>query len=81
MKKIYTITTIIITLLVLAGCAKELEENVQKPEGPHTDGETMILGAVLPDSPDSSASDAAATQSADTKTTIVNNGNSTYSVH
>lgn len=80
MKKIYTITTIIITLLVLAGCAKELEENVQKPEGPQTDGETMVLGAVLPDSPDSSASDAAATQSADTKTTISDNGNSTYSV-
>lgn len=81
MKRIYTITTIIITSLALAGCAKELEENVQKPEGPQTTGETMVLGAVLPDSPDSSASDAAATQSADTKTTIVNNGNSTYSVH
>ena len=80
MKRIYTITTIIITSLVLAGCAKELEENVQKPEGPQTTGETMVLGAVLPDSPDSSASDAAATQSADTKTTISDNGNSTYSV-
>lgn len=80
MKKIYTITTIIITLLVLAGCAKELEENVQKPEGPQTTGETMVLGAVLPDSPDSSASDAAATQSADTKTTISDNGDKTYSV-
>lgn len=80
MKRIYTITTIIITSLALAGCTKELEENVQKPEGPQTTGETMVLGAVLPDSPDSSASDAAATQSADTKTTISDNGNSTYSV-
>ena len=80
MKRIYTITTIIITSLAIAGCAKELEENVQKPEGPQTTGETMVLGAVLPDSPDSSASDAAATQSADTKTTISDNGNSTYSV-
>lgn len=80
MKRIYTITTIIITSLAIAGCAKELEENVQKPEGSQTTGETMVLGAVLPDSPDSSASDAAATQSADTKTTISDNGNSTYSV-
>ena len=81
MKRIYTITTIIITSLALAGCAKELEENIQKPEGPQTTGETMVLGAVLPDSPDSSASDAAATQSADTKTTISDNGDKTYSVH
>ena len=80
MKRIYTITTIIITSLALAGCAKELEENVQKPEEPQTTGETMVLGAVLPDSPDSSASDAAATQSADTKTTISDNGDKTYSV-
>lgn len=81
MKRIYTTTTIIITSLALAGCAKELEENVQKPEGPQTTGETMVLGAVLPDSPDSSASDAAATQSADTKTTISDNSDNTYSVH
>lgn len=80
MKRIYTITTIIITSLALAGCAKELEENVQKPEGPQTTGETMVLGAVLPDSPDSSASDAADVQSADTKTTISYNGDKTYSV-
>ncbi len=69
------------TALALAGCAKELEENVQKPDGPRTDGETMILGAVLPDSPDSpDSADAAASQSADTKTTISDNGNKTYSV-
>ena len=82
MKRIYTITTIIITALTLAGCAKELEENVQKPDGPRTDGETMILGAMLPDSPDSAedSADAAAPQSADTKTTISDNGDKTYSV-
>ncbi len=79
MKRIYTITTIIMSALALAGCAKELEENVQKPDEPHTDGETMVLGAMLPDSPDSSDSDAAA-RSADTKTTISDNGDKTYSV-
>ena len=69
------------TALVLAGCAKELEENVQKPDAPQTDGETMVLGAVLPDSPDTSDSaDATAPQSADTKTTISDNGDKTYSV-
>ena len=64
------------TALALAGCAKELEENVQKPDEPKTDGETMVLGAVLPDSPDADA----AAQSADTKTTISDNGDKTYSV-
>lgn len=76
MKRIYFITTIIMTALALAGCAKELEENVQKPDEPKTDGETMVLGAVLPDSPDADA----AAQSADTKTTISDNGDKTYSV-
>ena len=83
MKRIYTITTIIMTALALAGCAKELEENVQKPDEPQTDGETMILGAVLPDSPDTSDSADAAAQSADTKTTIEryeNDGKVAYSV-
>ena len=66
----------------IAGCAKEQEENVQKPAAPQTDGETMILGAMLPDSPDSSDSDVAA-RSADTKTTIErheNDGKVAYSV-
>ena len=80
MKRIYTITTIIMTALALAGCAKELEEDVQKPDAPQTDGETMVLGAVLPDSPDTSDSADAAAQSSDTKTTISDNGNKTYSV-
>lgn len=81
MKRIYTITTIIMTALALAGCAKELEEDVQKPDAPQTDDETMVLGAVLPDSPVSSDSaDAAAPQSVGTKTTISDNGDKTYSV-
>lgn len=80
MKRIYSITTIIMTALALTGCAKELEENVQKPDEPKTEDGTMILGAMLPDSPDSSDSDVAA-RSADTKTTISDNGDKTYSVH
>ena len=52
--------------LALAGCAKELEENVQKPDESKTEDGTMVLGAMLPDSPDADA----AAQSADTKTTI-----------
>lgn len=76
--------------LAIAGCAKELEENNQVPkedpkeepkDDPKVEDGTMVLGAVLPDSPDSSASDAAATQSADTKTTISDNSDNTYSVH
>lgn len=82
MKRIYSITTIIMTALALTGCAKELEENVQKPDEPKTEDGTMILGAMLPDSPDSSDSDVAA-RSADTKTTIErheNDGKVAYSV-
>ena len=79
MKRIYSIITIIMSALALAGCAKELEENVQKPDESKTEDGTMVLGAVLPDSPDASDYDAAA-QSADTKTTISDNGDKTYSV-
>ena len=77
MKRIYSITTIIMTALALTGCAKELEENVQKPDEPKTEDGTMVLGAMLPDFPDS---DATGAQSADTKTTISYNGDKTYSV-
>lgn len=66
MKRIYSIITIIMSALALAGCAKELEENVQKPDESKTEDGTMVLGAMLPDSPDADA----AAQSADTKTTI-----------
>lgn len=89
MKRIYTITTIIMAALAIAGCAKELEENNQVPkedpkeepkDDPKVEDGTMVLGAMLPDSPDASDYDAAV-QSADTKTTISDNGNKTYSVH
>lgn len=75
--------------LAIAGCAKELEENNQVPkedpkeepkDDPKVEDGTMVLGAMLPDSPDASDYDAAV-QSADTKTTISDNGNKTYSVH
>ena len=64
------------TALAIAGCAKELEENVTKPDEPKTEDGTMVLGAMLPDSPDADGS----AQSADTKTTISDNGDKTYSV-
>lgn len=75
--------------LAIAGCAKELEENNQVPkedpkeepkDEPKVEDGTMVLGAMLPDYPDASDYDAAA-QSADTKTTISDNGDKTYSVH
>ena len=89
MKRIYTITTIIMAALAIAGCAKELEENSQVPkedpkeepkDDPKVEDGTMVLGAMLPDYPDASDYDAAV-QSADTRTTISDNGDKTYSVH
>lgn len=75
--------------LAIAGCAKEFEENNQVPkedpkeepkDDPKVEDGTMVLGAMLPDYPDASDHDAAV-QSADTKTTISDNGDKTYSVH
>lgn len=75
--------------LAIAGCAKELEENNQvlkedpkeePKDDPKVEDGTMVLGAMLPDYPDASDYDAAV-QSADTKTTISDNGDKTYSVH
>lgn len=75
--------------LAIAGCAKELEENNQvlkedpkeePKDDPRVEDGTMVLGAMLPDYPDASDYDAAV-QSADTKTTISDNGDKTYSVH
>ncbi len=89
MKRIYTITTIIMAALAISGCAKELEENNQVPkedpkeepkDDPKVEEGTMVLGAMLPDYPDAADHDAAV-QSADTKTTISDNGDKTYSVH
>lgn len=75
--------------LAISGCAKELEENNQVPkedpkeepkDDPKVEEGTMVLGAMLPDYPDAADHDAAV-QSADTKTTISDNGDKTYSVH
>ena len=77
MKRIYTITTIIMAALAIAGCAKELEENNQVPkedpkdeskeepkDDPKVEDGTMLLGAMLPDYPDASDYDAAAQSAA-----------------
>lgn len=79
--------------LAIAGCAKELEENNQvlkedpkdeskeePKDDPKVEDGTMVLGAMLPDYPDASDYDAAV-RSADTRTTISDNGDKTYSVH
>lgn len=58
-------------VLAVAGCAKEIEGELQAPEQPDDEAETMVIGAELSDSPD--ADDV-------TKTLISDNGNKTYSV-
>lgn len=57
--------------LAVAGCAKEIEGELQAPEQPEDNVGTMVIGAELSDSPD--ADDV-------TKTLISDNGDKTYSV-
>lgn len=57
--------------LAVAGCAKEIEGELQAPEQPEDNVGTMVIGAELSDSPD--VDDV-------TKTLISDNGNKTYSV-
>ena len=57
--------------LAVAGCAKEIEGEIQTPEQPEDEAGTMVIGAELSDSPD--ADDV-------TKTLISDNGDKTYSV-
>lgn len=57
--------------LALAGCAKEIEGEIQVPEQQEEEAGTMVIGAELSDSPD--ADDV-------TKTLISDNGDKTYSV-
>lgn len=57
--------------LAVAGCAKEIEGEIQAPEQPEDEAGTMVIGAELSDSPD--ADDV-------TKTLISDNGDKTYSV-
>ena len=58
-------------VLAAAGCAKEIEGEIQVPEQQEDEAGTMVIGAELSDSPD--ADDA-------TKTLISDNGGKTYSV-
>lgn len=58
-------------VLAAAGCAKEIEGEIQVPEQQEDEAGTMVIGAELSDSPD--ADDV-------TKTLISDNGNKTYSV-
>lgn len=57
--------------LALAGCAKEIEGEIQVPEQQEDEAGTMVIGAELSESPD--ADDV-------TKTLISDNGDKTYSV-
>lgn len=57
--------------LAAAGCAKEIEGEIQVPEQQEEEAGTMVIGAELSDSPD--ADDV-------TKTLISDNGDKTYSV-
>ena len=58
-------------VLAVAGCAKEIEGEVQVPEQQEDEAGTMVIGAELSDSPD--VDDV-------TKTLISDNGDKTYSV-
>lgn len=58
-------------VLAVAGCAKEIEGEIQAPEQQEDEAGTMVIGAELSDSPD--ADDV-------TKTLISDNGDKTYSV-
>lgn len=57
--------------LAVAGCAKEIEGEIQTPEQQEDEAGTMVIGAELSDSPD--VDDV-------TKTLISDNGDKTYSV-
>lgn len=58
-------------VLAVAGCAKEIEGEIQVPEQQEDEAGTMVIGAELSDSPD--VDDV-------TKTLISDNGDKTYSV-
>ena len=71
MKRIIYFMTVVAVVLAAAGCAKEIEGEIQAPEQPEDNVGTMVIGAELSDSPD--ADDV-------TKTLISDNGDKTYSV-
>lgn len=71
MKRIFDFMTVAAVVLAAAGCAKEIEGEIQAPEQPEDEAGTMVIGAELSESPD--ADDV-------TKTLILDNGDKTYSV-
>lgn len=71
MKRIFDFMTAAAVALAVAGCAKEIEGEIQVPEQQEEEAGTMVIGAELSDSPD--ADDV-------TKTLISDNGDKTYSV-
>lgn len=71
MKRIFDFMIASAVALAVAGCAKEIEGEIQAPEQPEDEAGTMVIGAELSDSPD--ADDV-------TKTLISDNGDKTYSV-
>lgn len=71
MKRIIYFMTASAIALAVAGCAKEIEGEIQVPEQQEEEAGTMVIGAELSDSSD--ADDV-------TKTLISDNGDKTYSV-
>lgn len=71
MKRIFDFMTAAAVVLAVAGCAKEIEGEIQVPEQQEDEAGTMVIGAELSDSPD--VDDV-------TKTLISDNGDKTYSV-
>lgn len=71
MKRIFDFMIAAAIVLAAAGCAKEIEGEIQVPEQQEDEAGTMVIGAELSDSPD--ADDV-------TKTLISDNGDKTYSV-
>lgn len=70
MKRIFDFMTAAAIVLAAAGCAKEIEGEIQVPEQQEDEAGTMVIGAELSDSPDDDV----------TKTLISDNGDKTYSV-
>ena len=71
MKRIFDFMTAAAVVLAVAGCAKEIEGEIQAPEQQEDEAGTMVIGAELSDSPD--VDDV-------TKTLVSDNGDKTYSV-
>lgn len=71
MKRIFDFMAVAAVVLAAAGCAKEIEGEIQVPEQQEDEAGTMVIGAELSDYPD--VDDV-------TKTLISDNGDKTYSV-